>query len=151
MRRHQNDRLRDIHQHIGDIVTDVLDILVLIRDDQRHLVGIEIGYARVDDIQPVDQVELLNAAGVLNQVRIHRREQEAQREDRAADSPIRHLKQAHQLSDRLRVVPGQRLIQAERDGGSNAQLHKREHRQDVGKQAGQAQIGGRHAPRKENT
>ena len=150
MRRHQNDRLRQIHQHIGRIVTDILDVLVLIGDDQRHLVGIEVGNARIDDVQPVDQVELRNAARVLNQVRIERRKQEAQQQNRAADRPVRLLKQAHQPLDRLRIPLRQRPVQAERDGGPDAQLHQREHRQDVGKQPGQSQIGGGHAPREED-
>ena len=139
-RQPEQQGLCQVKQDVQHTVAGGGDILLLIGDQQRLLIAGQVGQGRIRHKQEVDEIDMGDLRQVLDEHREKGGRTAAQEGHHAADGPVGPPEQAHQSTD-LRPVPlRQRLVQAEGDGAAHAQLRQREHGENVGEGAVQAQV-----------
>ena len=77
---------------------------------------------------------------IPDQHRQQRDQRDADGEDDKPDHPVNILIQPHKKRDPVMVPLRERIIELEQDRAADAELRQRQHRQDIGKQAVDAQI-----------
>ena len=116
------------------------NVLLLIRNDQRTLVGIQVGKCRVQHKQNINQPDTGDIGEILDEILQKRSQRQSRRKHKGSHQSVNPAEHLHQPTDGLLVFPGKGAIEAKGDRFAKAQLRQRQHHQNIGKQSSKAKV-----------
>ena len=130
--RHEEHRdLRNAHHDLERILVQRHDIFLLVGGDETALVREEIRYARIGHEHEEVQLQIRDVGRVFNKHVDIRGKSQTCRDNDQANNHVHVSEQAHDGTNLLMVLFGQRPIERENDRARHAQVGQRKNGKDV--------------------